>query len=298
MRALLIAMTVLGFMATVPAIAEDAFGAQAVAPSAHPFQLGRLQLIALHDAQFVVPNDGTLFGTDVGTAAIAAALRANGLPDDRVTLSVNALLVRSGPRLLLLDTGIGPTAQGALLASLQAAGIAPQSITDVLITHSHSDHVGGLLNSEGQSAFPHAVIRMGKAEWAWLQSQDKVKAQVQAIAAQVQAFTPGQQLAPGVRAVELAGHTPGHSGYALRSGSTRLLDIGDMAHSAVLSLQQPEWTMSFDRDAAQAKVTRRATLARLARQQELVFAPHFPFPGIGHIAVEGGAFRWVPTTSE
>ena len=103
-------------------------------------------------------------------------------------------------------------------------------------------------------------------------------------------------MAPGIRSVALPGHTPGHVGYEVVSGKQRLLDIGDMAHSSVLSLKKPSWTMGFDSDSGLAKATRRATLTQLAKDQEWVFSPHFPFPGVGHIATEGDGFRWVPGT--
>jgi glyoxylase-like metal-dependent hydrolase (beta-lactamase superfamily II) len=119
---------------------------------------------------------------------------------------------------------------------------------------------------------------------------------VKSIDGHVQTFAPGTPIAPGVTAVALQGHTPGHMGYEIVSGTHRLLDIGDMAHSSILSLSKPEWTMGFDSDSTVAKATRKSTFARLARTKELVFAPHFPFPGVGHIVAKGGAYTWVPAT--
>jgi len=119
---------------------------------------------------------------------------------------------------------------------------------------------------------------------------------VKSLEGHVQTFEIGKSIAPGVTPVALDGHTPGHVGYEIMSGKHRLLDIGDMAHSSVLSLKKPEWTMGFDSDSAQAKATRKATFARLAKDKELVFAPHFPFPGVGHIIAAGDAYTWVPGT--
>ena len=109
-------------------------------------------------------------------------------------------------------------------------------------------------------------------------------------------FTPGGVVAPGIRSVALKGHTPGHVGYEISSGKEKLLDIGDLAHSSVISLQKPEWAMGFDSDRAMTKVTRRATLAKLAQKREWTYAPHFPFPSLGHVVVDNGAFRWVEGT--
>ncbi len=290
-------------MATVFAIAlsglsyaasADDFGPASVTGAAQSFRLGSVQITALHDAQYVVHNDASVFGVDAGPAAVVSVLKANNLPDDRVTLSVNALLVRSGKRVILIDSGLGPKANGSLTASLTAAAVSPSDITDVLITHSHGDHVGGLVTSDGKLAFPNATIRMSKPEWDWMKSQPDSADLVKVIDGHVQTFAPGAPIAPSVTSVPLGGHTPGHVGYEIAAGKQRLLDIGDLAHSSVLSLKKPEWTTKFDSDSDLAKATRKATFARLAKSHELVFAPHFPYPGVGHIVVDGNAYAWVP----
>jgi glyoxylase-like metal-dependent hydrolase (beta-lactamase superfamily II) len=271
--------------------ADDAFGPLSVLPAAKSFSVGTLKLTALHDAQYVVPNDGKTFGVGVSPSAVSDVLRAAAAPTDRIALSVNALLVRTGRRVLLIDTGMGPNAHGGLVASLSEEGVSPKAVTDILITHSHGDHIGGLLDAKGGLEFPKATIRMASAEWAWLQKNGPSKA-VEAISAHVRTFEPGAQIAPGVTSVALAGHTPGHVGYEIGSGASRLLDIGDLAHSSIVSLQKPQWGVAFDNEGAVAKTTRLATLARLAKEQELVYSPHFPFPGVGHIVAEGNAFAW------
>jgi glyoxylase-like metal-dependent hydrolase (beta-lactamase superfamily II) len=296
MRAIVLAATIIGFCVAAAARGEDTFGPVAVAPASQSFKLGTLRLTALRDAQFVLRNDGKVIGGDVGPAAVGEVLKSQGLPDDRITLSVDALLVRTGRRMVLLDSGLGPKAHGVLMESLKDAGIAPESVTDVVITHSHGDHVGGLVDATGKLAFPNATIRMATAEWEWMKTQQGAADLVKAIEGHVKPFTAGQPIAPGVMPVALDGHTPGHVGYEITSGKERLLDIGDLAHSSVLSLRKPDWTMGFDSDPALAKATRKTTFARLAGSQELVFAPHFPFPGVGHIAADGDAFTWKPGT--
>jgi glyoxylase-like metal-dependent hydrolase (beta-lactamase superfamily II) len=279
---------------TSAAVADDAFGPMAVSAAARPFKLGTVQLLALHDAQFVMHNDGKTFGSEADVPAVGRLLQASHLPEDRLTLSVNALLVHADKRVILIDSGLGSAAHGALLASLGEAGVAPDAVTDVLITHSHFDHVGGLAGADGKLAFPNAVIRMSAAEWTWMKSQPNSAALVKAIDGHVQTFTPGAAIAPGVTSVALEGHTPGHVGYEITSGKQSLLDIGDLAHSSVISLKKPGWTLQFDNDKTAAMATRKATFARLAESHELVFAPHFPYPGVGRIVADGDAYAWVP----
>ncbi len=296
MRSLVALAAVVGIGCSWLAQADEGFGPASSPPAAQAFKVGALHLIALSDGKFIAPNDGSVFGVDAGKPAVSEFLKAKGLPQDRISLSVNVLLVRTAKHAILLDTGLGPKANASLIASLKEAGISPAEITDIAITHTHGDHVGGLVDASGQLAFPKATIRMAAAEWAWMKSQPGSAELVKTIETHVKTFTPGDSIAPGVKSVVLAGHTPGHVGYEIVSGHHRLLDIGDLAHSSVLSLQKPEWTMGFDSDSVQAKSTRRSTLARLAKDQEWIFSTHFPYPGLGHIAADGDAFAWQPGT--
>lgn len=288
---LLVAFAAFGFASA--ARADAAFGPISAPPAARSFRVGSLELTSLQDAQFVAPNDGKTFGLDVGPAAVADVLRASAAPTDRITLSVNVLLVRDGRRILLLDSGLGPKLHGGLLASLELAGVAPSAVTDVLITHPHLDHVGGLIDADGHLAFPNASIRMTSAAWTWMQKQASADL-IKTIAGHVRPFEPGAPIAPGITPIGLPGHTPGHVGYEIRSGASRLLDIGDLAHSSIVSLARPQWTVQFDTDKSLARATREKTLGELARSRELVFTPHFPFPGVGRIVAAGDAYAWRP----
>ena len=264
-----------------------------VTPEARSFTFGALTLTALHDAQIVVPNDGKTFALGVSTDEVGSVLRAAGAPADPITLSVNALLVRTGHRLILIDTGLGPRYHGQLLASLRVAGVSPGDVNEVLITHPHPDHIGGLLDAQGKPAFPNATIHMAGAAWSWMQ-QEGAPAMAKAFASRVQTFEPGATIAPGIASVSLPGHTPGHVGYEITSGRSRLMYIGDIAHSSIVSLARPQWSIQFDGDHVLANQTRLKTLAALAKSDEWVFSPHFPFPGVGHIAAAGSGFTWVP----
>lgn len=127
-----------------------------------------------------------------------------------------------------------------------------------------------------------------------MQSQAGAKSLVSAISSQVRTFEAGKQVLPGITPIAIDGHTPGHMGYEVVSKGHRLLDIGDTAHSSIVSLAKPDWTMGFDSDAAVGAASRRATLTRLSKTHELIFAPHFPFPGVGRIEAKGDGFIWRP----
>jgi glyoxylase-like metal-dependent hydrolase (beta-lactamase superfamily II) len=265
-----------------------------VEPQAVTFQLGALQVSALRDATNVVDNDAKTFGVGIDPAVTANVLRAAGAPTDRITLSVDALLVRAPGRVMLFDTGLGPKVHRVLIASLAKAGVTPDAVSDVFITHSHGDHVGGLVSADGRLAFPNATIHMAAAEWDWMRAKQAGSVLVRLIAPKVRAFAPGARLAPGITAVALPGHTPGDSGYEIESEGRELLDMGDVAHSSILSLAKPEWVIQYDTDPNQGRVERVAELKRLSDSHELVFAPHFPFPGVGRIEAADGAYRWRP----
>lgn len=277
-------------------VSAYAVGPEPAPAASTPFKVGTLSVASLADAKFVLPNDGKIFGANVGPDAVAEVLKAAQAPTDLITLSVDALLVRDGKHVVLIDTGLGPKVGGSLLESLKLAGVTPDQVTDVMITHSHPDHIGGLVSSDGHSAFPKAKIHFSAPDWAAIKGAADKADFVQAIGAQVNPFQPGAKLTPSIRSVSIKGHTPGHVGYEIRSGKQHLLDIGDTAHSAIISLAKPDWNMGFDEDKDTAKTSRRKTLAELAASHEIIFAPHFPYPGIGYIEASGEGFSWKPAS--
>jgi glyoxylase-like metal-dependent hydrolase (beta-lactamase superfamily II) len=283
---------------TTPAPPASGATPTASHPDVFRFRIGTLDAAALKDGDIDAANDGKTFGVGQPTEQVAALLAAAGQPSDVLHLSIQPLLVRSGTRILLFDTGAADASfarAGRLPATLRAAGVEPSQVSDVFISHRHPDHVGGLLTREGALAFPNATIHLTAPEWEALKQDRDAAALVAAITPKVAAFQPGAALLPGVvTAVPVDGHTPGHSAYEIASGDERLLYIGDSAHHFVVSVQRPEWTVQYDENAPLAQPSRRALLQRAADDNLRIYAVHFPFPGLGHINPQGDSFVWQP----
>jgi glyoxylase-like metal-dependent hydrolase (beta-lactamase superfamily II) len=285
--------------------AADAHAAHshtAASGNVHHFKVGNLDAFALKDATFVFPNDTKIVGVGRTAEEVAALLEAANLPTAEITLSVQPLLVQAADKIVLFDTGTGAGAGesgGKLLGSMNEAGVSPASVTDILISHLHFDHVGGLLDSNGALTFANATVRMSDTEWAALQASaaenENLTKLVQTIAPKVETFAEGAEVIPGiVKAVDINGHTPGHSGYLITSGPESLLYIGDTAHHSIVSVQQPDWTIQFDGDAPTAQTSRKALIEDAASSGQRIYAVHFPFPGLGKFTQDGERYIWTP----
>jgi len=267
------------------------------------FKVGALEAVALRDGDIVMPNDGKTIWPGQSPTTVGALLAQAGLPTHAIEFSIQPLLVRDGERTLLFDTGAGNASfarAGRLPTSLRAAGLTPLAVTDVFVTHAHPDHVGGLVTSSGTLAFPNARIHMAAAEWASLKGDAKHEELVAVIAPKVVTFEPDASILPNVSAVSVRGHTPGHSAYRITSNGEQLLVTGDAAHHSIVSLQRPDWTISFDlggRDEETARATRQALLQRVADEHVRLYVEHFPFPGVGHIQRSVDGFVWVPESA-
>lgn len=297
---ILAAFAMLSLAACQPAAdTGDAGAAEAPASQdVHAFQIGDLQAWALRDGDITLPVDSEALPWS-DRAAIARTLEAAGDSVDAVNLSIQPLLVRDGDRLVLIDAGAGGQmdTQNLLVSSLAAAGFQPGEITDILISHAHGDHIGGLVSADGNLVFPNAVIRMSAPEWADLTAtaeQAGAGALVEAITPRVETFEPGSQITASITAMPLAGHTPGHSGYEIVSGEERLLYIGDAMHSAILSVRHPDWVNAWDTDSDAAVGSRVGLLEMGADHSLMIYGVHFPYPGLGRFQREGGGFIWVP----
>lgn len=291
---------------------EEAAGETATARPANvsdvrSFAIGDFTATALRDGAFQFPNDNKVFGVGRTPAEVAAVLSAAGLPTDRLDVSVQPLLVQTADRVMLFDTGAGAnfgSSGGKLPASMDTAGISPAVVTDIFISHVHGDHVGGLVNAAGASAFPNATIHISSPEWAFLKGMTAQTAAavgianhaalMTAVTPKVAEFAPDADIVPGaVKAVAIKGHTPGHSGYRITSGKRSLLYVGDAVHHFVVSVRRPDWPIAFDADPATAQASRKALLTESAAKRLLLYSPHFPFPGLGRVERRGDGFAWV-----
>ena len=308
--AIAVAVAIAGLM--LPGTPIAAFAA---APQVRTQAPGFYRMI-LGDFEVTALNDGTL-GLDAPKllkepeARTTAALGKSfvSVPLDT---SVNAFLINTGTRLVLIDTGggalFGP-ALGRLLANLQAAGYQPGQVDDILVTHLHPDHVGGLM-SNGSMVFPNATIHADKRDinfWLSAANLDKASTDSKSFyqgamasmnpyieARKVQPFEADAEIVPGVRSVSSYGHTVGHTSYVVESKGQRLIVIGDLIHVASVQLDNPAVTIAFDSDARSAAASRQRMFAVAAREGDLVGAAHLQFPGLGHLRSIGKSWQWVP----
>ena len=264
------------------------------APAEKPvyrFKIGALDAVALFDGTNPVRNDNQTFGVGLTPEAVAAPLAAAGQPADPITLEVHPLLVTNGDRIMLFDAGLG-AGKGQLMQSLRTAGVDPARITDVLISHGHGDHVGGLV-ADGALAFPNAAIRMSQAEWASIRANPELADLVRIITPKVQAFEPGGEVAPGVQSQDTAGHTPGHVAYLIADGQNQLLYTGDLMHHWILSVEHPDWKVGYDDDQAAGLKARLDEVTALRNSGAHIYAYHFPFPGLGKVATREGRAMFI-----
>jgi len=258
------------------------------------------------------------YAVGVSDAAIAELMGVHFLPSNRLQLASSPLLLRWRDEHVLVDTGIGtlfPGMAGLLQERLAALNVRPADIRAVLMTHLHVDHVGGAFDPQsGQSLFPNAQFFVSEPEIEfWSQSQPDlgdiqdvppelinltIQCAQQALSIlgkQIKPFKSGVELLPGINGIALPGHTPGHTGFSLKSGDEELLAVGDSTHDPILHLAHPEWTSMGDSMRAKAVETRRNLLAKLAHDRIRFHAYHFPFPGIGRVRpIADGGYEFVP----
>ncbi len=308
-RALLQASALAATTAALPAHAAAPL-ATTQAPGVYRYRLGDYQLTALYDGVWQSPI-GDDFIRNADAAAVDDALAAAFLPPRVLPISFTALLVNTGAKLVLIDTGTGgqtADSAGALPDALRAAGIAPAAIDTIVISHFHPDHIDGLRSKTGERIFTNAEILVPEPEWAfWMDDGNQSRATGTVfryfrnarrifgdLGSAVGRFTPGDEVAPGIVSIPAYGHTPGHCAFAIHSTGRSMLVMSDTVRNPYLFARYPRWQPIFDMDGAQAVASRLTLLERAAADRMLVAAYHFPFPACGHIARRGDGYELVP----
>ena len=274
------------------------------APGWYRVQLGDFEITALSDGTIDLPVDKLLQQPAANT--VRALQHAYlGVP---LETSVNAYLVNTGTKVVLVDTGtaglFGPTA-GRVLANLKASGYAPEQVDEIVITHMHGDHVGGA----SIAAYPNATLRLDKRDSDfWLAPEQVAKGGdgAKAVAALVKGFADagrfkpfegsasGVEIVPGVKAFPAYGHTPGHSNYVAESKGQKMMFWGDLMHVAAVQFAEPAVTVQFDSDPKAARPAREAAFAAAAKDGYYVAVTHVSFPGIGRLRADGKGYDWFP----
>ena len=303
--------------ASASAIAALAMPAGAAAPFAgtqgpgvHRLKLGDYQLTALFDGVWYFPIDDK-FVRNAGAAEVNQALAAAFLPPSVLPISFTALLVNTGSKLVLIDTGtagqIADTA-GSMLDNLKVAGIDPRAIDTILISHFHPDHIDGIKTKDGAKVFPNAEIIVPEPEWNfWMDDANMTPAEgavkryflnarriFKDIASEVRRFKPGAEVAKGIVSVPAYGHTPGHTAFAIHSRNQSMLAMSDTVRNPYLFARYPDWQPTFDMDGPQAVAARRQMLDRVVADRMLVQGYHFPFPACGHMVKTATGYELVP----
>lgn len=279
-------------------------------PGLYRYKVGGFELTALYDGVWHRPIDEK-FVRNADFADVRKALSDAFMPADQLATPFTTLLVNTGRKLVLLDTGTGgqiaPTA-GTLAANLAAAGIDPNAIDQIVISHFHPDHINGIKDRDGKLIFPNAEIQVPELEWAYWMDDANMSAAPPGlklsflnfrrvfsdIAKDVTRFQPGTEVAPGISTIAAPGHTPGHTVFAIQSGNESMMVLSDTTQHPALFARHPEWQPIFDMDGDAAVGTRKKLLDRAASDRMLVTGYHFPFPACGHIVKTASGYEHVP----
>jgi len=241
------------------------------------------------------------------------------LPPDKVTHTYSPVVVNTGPKLVVIDTGLGPAQLeqskgrlGQFHNNLAAANIDRNNVDTVIISHFHGDHINGLLAAENKPAFPNAEIMVPATEWKfWMDDGEMNKGMgnpilegnfknarrvFDALGRKVTPYESGKELAPGITSVASPGHTPGHSSFVVASGSDKvLMQVDITAGAAFLFVKNPEWQLAFDVDKPLGVQTRRKLYDMAIAEKMPIQAFHAAFPGLVRVEKDGNGYRWVPT---
>jgi len=247
---------------------------------------------------------------------VAAELARHHLDPAKITVPFTPIVVNTGSKLVLIDTGYGEDAAkkpnattGQVLANLKAAGIDPAKIDTVIISHFHGDHVNGLLSSEKKLAYPNAEVMVPAVEWKfWMDDGEMSRAPegrmqglfksnraiFDAINRKVTPYEWNKEVIPGLIAFGTPGHTPGHTSYVLSSGNGKIYIQSDVTNVPFLFASNPGWHAGYDQDGNLAETTRRKTYDMIVAENLPVQGFHYPFPGLGHLEKSKDGYRVIP----
>jgi glyoxylase-like metal-dependent hydrolase (beta-lactamase superfamily II) len=286
------------------------------APSFYRYKVGDIQVTVVSDGKNVFKLEDS-FITNAKKEEVNAALEKAFLPPDVFTIHFAPLVINSGGKLIVLDTGNGPTAKanskganGLFIDNMTAAGFDPKAVDMVVISHFHGDHVNGLLMADGTPAFPNAEVLVPAVEWKfWMDDGEMSRAPAgrmqnlfknnrsifeASLQKKVTPYEWGKEVAPGLLAVETVGHTPGHTSYVLSSGSGKVFIQSDVTNNPNPFASNPGWHGFFDQDADMAEKTRRRVYDMVAADKLQLQGFHYPFPGLVNIEKDGKGYRVIP----
>jgi glyoxylase-like metal-dependent hydrolase (beta-lactamase superfamily II) len=303
------------FPTSIAAAAVPPSGTQA--PGFYRYKVGGFECTSINDGARSFPLPDT-FVKNVPKEQALAAAEAAYMPKGMVTVPFNPQLINTGSKLILIDTGNGvanlePTkgAVGRTLQNLAAAGVDPKSIDVVLLSHLHPDHTNGIRALDGSMAFPNAEIMAPAVDWAfWTSDENAAKAQSNemmknffasakktfaGLESKVTKYDWDKEVVSGITSIGTPGHTPGHTSFAIASGSSKILIQADVTNIPELFLRNPDWHVSFDTDGELAQTTRRKFYDMAAAEKATVVGFHFAFPSVGHVEKDGTKYRLIPS---
>ncbi|MDG1430979.1 MAG: MBL fold metallo-hydrolase [Paracoccaceae bacterium] len=300
------------FIVTMPGIARAVIGGPNGEQSAGftRFTLGDFEITVVSDGNLATPAN--LLGVNAEDGDLAAFLESRFLDTITNYAHTNHVIINTGDAMVLVDVGSGDKFQqtaGQLLNNLEAAEIDPSDITHVALTHAHPDHIWGMMDDFGdEPRFPEATYAMGATEYDWWMKDGRVadvpdamkpfvvgaQNALSPVAERVSMMVDGGEVTPGVRMIATPGHTLGHMSVVVESAGESLLVLGDAINHAHISFERPNWQFGLDMDKEQAVTTRNRLLDMAASERMAVSGYHLPFPGVGHVARDGEAYRFVP----
>jgi glyoxylase-like metal-dependent hydrolase (beta-lactamase superfamily II) len=311
------ALALAPFAVTATTMTATAHAAAAKLGPAQPrhwrYKVGTFEMTVVADSEAFIDGPYPLIGANGTEADVQKLMRENLLPEKKYQPGFTPTIINTGREVVLFDTGNGENgfvprpAGGWLAAGLAPAGVKPEEVDIVVLSHGHPDHVGGLMEG-GKPLFPNARYVIGAIEHDYWAPEGKhtgdlekfaavYRANTKAIADKFTFLKPGDDVVPGIRAEAAYGHTPGHLNFVIESEGQTIYFWGDCAHHQVASLARPDWHCVFDVEREEAAATRKRVFDMLAGTRWPVIGYHMPFPSVGYVERAGpGAYRWLAHT--